>query len=190
MKRLLFFMICVLTTLTSYSQRYIPGQEGIQVIASAVDGFHFEKDDKQAYSFSLAYSVYNKSQNRWVIGVDYLQKQFQYKDILLPVSQFTGDIGFYKKILSDPSKTFFFSAGISGIAGYETTNWGKTLLFDGASIEDKGGFIYGGSFNTEIETFITDRFVLIINAREKVLFGKPLNRFRFQLGVGFKYIIN
>ena len=31
------------------------------------------------------------------------------------------------------------------LAGYETVNWGKTLLSDGATLHNSDAFIYGGS---------------------------------------------
>ena len=40
---------------------------------------------------------------------------------------------FFCNLLSDGSKTFFLSAGISALAGYETVNSGKKLLFDGST---------------------------------------------------------
>lgn len=62
----------------------------------------------------------------------------------IPVEQFTGEGGFFSGVLSDGSKTFFLSAGISALAGYETVNSGKKLLFDGSTVRNKGGFISVG----------------------------------------------
>lgn len=191
MKRITLFLILSLTLIgQAYAQRYLPGQKGIQVTGGFVDGFTLEKKDGQAFYGGLALSTYIKNGNRWVFGAEYMQKSHEYKDILIPVSQITAEGGYYLKFLSDPSKTFFFSVGLSAMAGYETINWGKELLFDGATITTEDNFLYGGAVSFEIETFLSDRFALLINARERILLGSEINKFHTQVGIGFKVIIN
>ncbi len=172
------------------AQRYLPGQKGVQVTGGFVDGFTLEKKDGQAFFGGLALSTYTKNGNRWVFGAEYMQKSHEYKDKLIPVSQITAEGGYYLNFLSDKSKTFFFSVGLSAMAGYETVNWGKELLFDGATITTEDNFLYGGVVSFEIEAFLSDRFVLLINARERILFGSEINKFHTQVGLGFKVIIN
>lgn len=41
----------------------------------------------------------------------------------------------------------------------------------------------------ELETYITDRIVLLANVRERVLWGSPLGVFTTQFGLGVKIII-
>lgn len=94
------------------------------------------------------------------------------------------------KFLSDPSKTLFFSIGASAMVGYETVNWGKELLFDGATITSEDNFLYGGAVTFEIETFLSDRFAILLHARERILLGSSINKFHTQVGIGFKFIIN
>lgn len=172
------------------AQRYLPGQKGIQITGGAVDGFQFKNEDEQAFFGGIALSTYTKSGNRWVVGAEYLQKKHAYKDILIPASQITAEGGYYYKFLSDPSKTLFFSVGTSAMAGYETVNWGKEILFDGATISSKDNFLYGGAVSFEIETYLSDRLVLLINARERILLGSDISKFHMQIGIGIKVIIN
>lgn len=80
--------------------------------------------------------------------------------------------------------------GLSAMTGYEAINWGKELLFDGSTIESKDNFLYGGAVSFEIETFLSDRFVFLFNAREQILFDSDINKFHTQLGFGIKFIIN
>ena len=182
--------MCLLCIGQAQAQRYLLGQKGIQLTGGAVDGFQFRKADGQAFFGGIALSTYTKNGNRWVIGAEYLQKSHEYKDILIPVSQITAEGGYYLNFLSDPKKTVFFSIGVSAVTGYETVNWGKELLFDGATIESKDNFLYGGAVSFEIETFLSDRFALLLNARERILFGSDINKFHTQVGIGFKVIIN
>jgi len=42
----------------------------------------------------------------------------------------------------------------------------------------------------ELETYLTDRVALLLNARERVLFGSDIGKFHTQVGMGLKLIIN
>lgn len=186
----LFFTLSLFAIEQAYAQRYLPGQKGVQVTGGCVDGFKLKNEDRQAFFGGIALSTYTQNGNRWTFGTEYLQKKYEYKDILIPVSQITAEGGYYYKFLSDPSKTIFFSVGVSAMAGYETINWGKELLFDGATISSKDNFLYGGAVSFEIETYLTDRLILLLNARERVLGGSDISKFHMQVGIGIKVIIN
>jgi hypothetical protein len=184
------FILCLALIGQAHAQRCLPGQKGLQLTAGAVDGFQFKNEDGQAFSAGLALSTYTKNGNRWVFGAEYLQKKHEYKDILIPVSQITAEGGYYYKFLSDPSKTVFFSVGASAMAGYETVNWGESLLFDGSTITSDDSFLYGGAVSFEIETYLSDRIVLLLNVRERILGGSSISLFHTQIGVGVKFILN
>lgn len=194
MKRFLFigilFGLC-LTSFQAHAQRYMPGMKGLQVTAGMADGvLHWNNNTDFAYHIGAAYSVYTKNTNRWVIGGEYLHKKYDNKDMRIPVEQFTAEGGYYLKFLSDRRKTFFLSLGLSALAGYETSNRGDKLLPDGATLLDKDYFIYGGALTLELETYLTDRVVLLVNARERMLFGSDIGKFHTQVGMGLKFIIN
>ena len=114
----------------------------------------------------------------------------QAKEVRIPVEQFTVEGSYYLKLLSDRQKTFFLSLWLSALAGYETSNRGDKLLPDGATLLDKDCFIYGGALTLELETYLTDRVVQLVNARERMLFGSDIGKFHTQVGMGLKFIIN
>lgn len=186
----LIFSLSLLATEKAKAQRYLPGQQGIQLTGGFVDGFTLEKKDRQAFYGGIGFSSYTKNGNRWVFGGEYLQKSYGYKESLIPLSQITAEGGYYVNFLSDRSKTLFFSVGLSAVAGYETINWGKSLLFDGAGITCEDNFLYGGVVSFEIELFLSDRIALLINARERLLLGSDVNKFHSEVGAGIKIIIN
>ena len=174
MKKLVFIMTLFALCLhfnQARAQRYLPGMKGLQVTAGMADGVHWNSNTDFAYHIGAAYSVYTKNANRWVIGGEYLHKKYEYKDMRIPVEQFTAEGGYYLKFLSDRRKTFFLSLGLSALAGYETSNRGDKLLPDGATLSDKDCFIYGGALTLELEAYLTDRVALLLNARERALFG-------------------
>ena len=191
MKRVILFTIMCLALIgQAHAQRYLPGQKGLQITAGAVNGFNLEKGDRQAFAGGIALATYTKNGNRWVFGGEYLQKSHLYKMELIPTAQFTLEGGYYYKFLSDRSKTLFFSLGASAMAGYETVNWGESLLFDGSTITDDYSFLYGGAVTFEIETYLSDRIVLLFNVRERILGGSSINLFHTQISAGIKFIIN
>ena len=65
--------------------------KGLQVTAGMADGVHWNDDTDFAYHIGAAYSVYTKNANRWVIGGEYLHKKYDYKDMRIPVEQFTAE---------------------------------------------------------------------------------------------------
>ncbi|HML65210.1 MAG TPA: conjugal transfer protein TraO [Dysgonomonas sp.] len=187
---ILITVLCLALFGQAHAQRYLPGMRGIQVTAGVVDGFKLGKQDGQAFCFGAAMTTYTKNGNRWVFGGEYLQKNHQYGNIYIPVSQFTAEAGHYFKFISDKSKTFFLSLGVSLLGGYEIVNWGEGLLKDGTTIQNEDNFIYGGAITLESETYLTDRIVLIIATRERFLPSSSVSDFHFQLNMGVKFIIN
>lgn len=185
----MLFALC-LTSFQAHAQRYLPGMKGLQVTAGVTDGVHWNSDTDFAYHIGAAYSVYTKNANRWVIGGEYLHKKYDYKDMQIPVEQFTAEGGYYLKFLSDRRKTFFLSLGLSALARYETSNRSEKLLPDGSTLLDKDCFIYGGVLTLELEAYLTDRVALLLNARERALFGSDIGKFHTQVSLGLKFIIN
>jgi hypothetical protein len=164
---------------------------GIQVTGGMADGIYSSSTmNETGYYFGAAMATYAKNCNKWVFGGEYLGRYYPYKDSRIPVAQFTAEGGYYLNLLSDGSKTFFLSLGGSALAGYETVNWGDKLLFDGSTLQSRDRFIYGGAITLEVETYLTDRVVLLLTGRERILFGSDVSKFHTQFGIEFKFIIN
>jgi hypothetical protein len=168
------------------AQRYLPGQRGLQFTTGTVNGLN----PQDAFHAGIAFSQYTKSADRWVFGVEYLEKRHPYKDMEIPQSQFTVDAGYYLKFLSDWRKTFFLSLGASALAGYEAVNWNDKLLCDGATINNSDNSLYGGALTLAMEIYLTDRLVLLANVRERLLAGSSIGKLNTQFGLGMKFIIN
>ena len=108
---------------------------------------------------------------------------------IFPAAQFTAEGGYYYNFLSDAKKVVFFYAGASALAGYETVNWGESLLPDGSRLTDEDNFIYGGALTLELSAYVTDKIVLLVNGRQRVLFGGDCGKFHTQVGVGIRFMI-
>ncbi len=194
MKQLSFimaFVLCLVFTDQAHAQRQLPGMQGIQVTGGMVDGIYSSKQDNEAgYYFGVAMATYVKNGNKWVFGAEFMERYYPYREVRLPVSQFTAEGGYFLKFLSDPSKIFLLSLGGSALAGYETSNWGEKTLYDGSTLQHKDAFIYGGAISLEMEAYITDRIVLLLSGRQRVLWGNSTGHFHTQFGIGLKFIIN
>lgn len=176
-----FFVLFVTGSLSA--QRYLPGMKGVQFTGGVADGVN-------GFQTELAYSRYDRHSNRWVVGVGLLDRKVFDRIGNIPVSQITANGGYFINLLSDNRKVFFLSIGLSAMTGYETINWGTRYLPDGGMILDKSRFIYGGSASFEVETYLTDRFVLLLNVRERGMLGGDTNKFHNDICLGLKYIIN
>lgn len=195
MKRLVYIIIgitlCLAHTDAAKAQRCLPGMKGLRLTAGMADGFHSSaKRNELGYHFGLGMDSYTRHCGKWVFGGEYLLKYHPYKDTRLPVSQFTAEGGYYYNFLSDANKVFLFFIGGSAMAGYETVNRGESLLYDGARITDDDAFVYGGAVSLEVETYLTNRMVLLLHARERCLWGGNTGNFHFQFGVGLKFILD
>jgi hypothetical protein len=184
-KAIVFIIIAVLFAVPDFAsaQRALPGMRGLQVTGGWASG-------SSAFYTGVEMTTYAKSANKWMIGVEYLQKQYPYRFTYLPMAQFTADGGYLLNFLSDRSKTLFFSLGASALAGYETVNWGEKLLFDGATLNNRDAFIYGGAATLEMETYLTNWAVLLVHVRERLTLGSSVGKFHTQAGIGIKIIIN
>lgn len=191
MKRLLFILLVSLALIGQVNaQRCLPKMQGICLTAGMADAFYNHANLNEAgYYFGTAISTYTIGGNKWVFGGEYLQKYNPYKDTRIPTTQFTAEGGYYYNFLSDAGKTFFFFFGGSALAGYETVNWGEKTLFDGSRLTNDDAFIYGGAVTLELESYLTDRIVLLLNARERCLWGGSTGHFHTQFGVGIKFIL-
>ena len=184
MKGKVLFIVTLLSVLLAgraEAQRCLPKMRGIELKAglNGADG----------YVLGATLSSYAKGGNKWVYGVEYLQTNHDYRSTTIPAAQFTAEGGFYYNFLSDAKKVVFLYVGASALAGYETSNWGDKLLPDGSTLTDKDGFVYGGALTLELESYITDRVVFLINARERCLFGSSVGKFHTQFGIGLKIIM-
>lgn len=194
MKRIALFImaaLCLVLTDKAHAQRALPGMRGLEIRGGMVDGFHSsDKRNETGYYFGAAMSTYAKNANKWVFGAEYLSRYYPYKDGRIPVAQFTGEGGYYYKFMADGSKTFFFYLGASAMAGYETVNWGDNLLHDGSMIRNKDKFLYGGAITLQVDVYLTDRVILLLTGRERILWGTTTGHFHTQFGLGLKFMIH
>lgn len=194
MRRAIWFLslaLCLVFVHGAHAQRTLPGMRFIELRAGMADGWYSApRRHSTGYYFGFGFGRYARNASQWVFGAEYLCRNYAYKAGGIPVAQFTGEGGYYRKLLSDGSKTLFLYLGGSVLMGYETVNGGERGLPDGATIRSRGGFLYGGAVTLEADAYLTDRIVFFLSGRERVLGGTTTGHFHTQFGVGIKFIIN
>ena len=172
MKRYLYITFALLVLLAGQAgaQRRLPEMKGVSLTAGMTDGFYCKANKPDAgFSFGLAVSTYTKKRNQWVLGGEVLKRNTPYRDGSIPLVQYTSEGGYYYNFFSSSNKTVFLSIGGSAMLGYESVNGGKRLLYDGATLGQCESFIYGGAITLEAETYLSDRLVLLLRLRERIL---------------------
>ncbi|WP_287645419.1 conjugal transfer protein TraO, partial [Bacteroides sp.] len=107
-----------------------------------------------------------------------------------PKAQFTGELGYFIPVLSDKGRNVCFRIGLSALGGFETVNWGTSLLPDGAAVTNGDSFIYGGGLTAAFDVYLTDRIIFLLQVKERALFGTDAGNFHTQIGLGIRLIIN
>lgn len=190
MRKVICFIITVVSLALfsgrAHAQRCFPGMKGMELRGGFVEG----SGSPLSYYTGFAVSGYTKRADRWVAGAEYLQKNYGYRNTSIPRAQFTAEGGYCLEVLSDPSKTLFFSIGGSALAGYETVNRGDRILYDGARLLTGDAFVYGGAVTLELGAYVTDRIVLLASVRERALWGGSFGVFTAQFGLGIRFFIN
>ena len=190
MKKFLIATIAMLSLFggRAMAQRLLPGMSAVEVRADMVDGFYTGNSRDCGYSLGVYYHYLKGNANTWSFGGEYLQTYKPYGEKgRIPVAQFTGEVGYNLHLVSDYSQTFHLYGGVSGLAGYETVNWGESKLKDGSTLHNDDAFIYGGAVTLSADFFLSDNFALGVNLKERFVFGNDTGHFKFQYGIHLKY---
>lgn len=175
MKRAIFILtlgLCLLLSDGAHAQRALPAMRGLEIRGGMADGFYTrDSRSETGYWFGLAMSRYAKNADKWVFGAEFLNRYYPYKSERIPVAQFTAEGGYYYKFLADPSRTFFFYLG-------------------GSTLRHRDRFLYGGAVTLEVDAYLTDRIILSLTGRERILWGTTTGHFHAQFGLGVKFIIH
>ncbi|WET69067.1 conjugal transfer protein TraO [Sphingobacterium sp.] len=174
-------ILTVVSIMNLNAQRLLPGQKGIEVSTGMLAG-----KVNQNYFVNLALTVQSKHGNYWIWAGEYTKQNSMYKNWQLPIESYTGEIGYIFNFLSDPQKVISLNGGLMAIGGYETINHGSTALQDGGVILNKDSFIYGVGGRLSLETYLSDRFVILVQGRAKAFWGTDLKELRPSAGIGLR----
>lgn len=180
---ILALMLVVIGIMTAQAQRMLPKQKGLEVSTGILSDNKIGND----YYLNIGMTVNGKNGNYQLWAVEYTHQYHDYKDVKIPQETYTAEGGYSFYLLGDARKNITLNAGITGVVGYETINRGETMLYDGSKILSEDNFIYGAGGRLTFETYLSDRFVLVLQGRTKVLWGTDMKQFRPSAGVGLRF---
>jgi hypothetical protein len=184
MKKYIYTLMFVLMGITaSQAQRMLPKQKGLEVNAGTLSNDYPGRN----YYLNIGMSINGKNGNYQLWALEYTRQYDEYNDLRIPLETYTAESGYSFFLLGDARKNITLNATITGVLGYESINRGEILLYDGAKILSEDNFIYGTGGRLSFETYLSDRFVLILQGRTKVLWGTDLKQFRPSAGMGLRF---
>ena len=184
MKKYIYTVMLVLMSITaSQAQRMLSKQKGMEINTGVLSNDKIGND----YYINIGMTVNGKNGNYQIWALEYAHQYHDYKDLRIPQETYTAEGGYSFFLLGDTRKNITLNAGITGIVGYENINRGEMMLYDGAKILSEDNFIYGVGGRLTFETYLSDRFVIILQGRTKVLWSTDLQQFRPSAGVGLRF---
>lgn len=184
MKKYIYTVMFVLMgIMVTQAQRMLPKQKGLEVSTGILSNDKIGND----YYISLGMIINGKKGNYQLWALEYSHRYHDYKDISIPQETYTAEGGYSFFLLGDTRKNIALNFGITGVVGYESINRGEAMLYDGAKILSEDNFIYGAGGRLTFDTYLSDRFVLVLQGRTKVLWGTDLEQFRPSAGVGLRF---
>lgn len=184
MKKYIYTVMLVLVGITvAQAQRMLPKQKGIELNAGILSKDKIGND----YYLNIGMTVNGKNGNYQLWVLEYTHQYHDYKNVRIPQETFTAEGGYSLFLLGDARKNITINLGITGVVGYESINRGEPILYDGAKILSEDNFIYGAGGRITFETYLSDRFVLVLQGRTKLFWGTDLEQFRPSAGVGLRF---
>ncbi|SHM90280.1 conjugal transfer protein TraO [Flavobacterium chilense] len=184
MKKYIYTVMLVLMgIIVAQSQRMLPKQKGLEVNAGILSDNKIGND----YYINIGMTINGKNGNYQLWALEYTYQYHLYNELRIPQETYTVEGGYSFFLLGDARKNITLNVGITGVVGYESINQGETMLDDGAKIVSEDNFIYGAGGRLTFETYLSDRFVLVLQGRTKVLWGTDMKQFRPSAGVGIRF---
>lgn len=184
MKKYIYTVMLAIASVTiAQAQRMLPGQKGIEISTGTLSDEHPARN----YFVNIGLTVNGKHGNYQLWALEYTHQYYNYKDLRIPQETYTAEGGYSFYLFGTPVKSISINLGITGVVGYETVNRGEQLLYDGAKISYDDEVIYGVGGRISLEAYLSNRFVLFVQGRTKVMWGTPLEKFRPAAGVGLRF---
>lgn len=189
MKRILFVLMALAVLGgTANAQRLLPLQGGLELWGGVPMQERGMFTDG-SFNAGIGCMRYLKHYHYYHFGANYGQQYYRYGNMKVPVRDYMADGGVMFHLLSTPGKAFLVYGGAYATLGYEEVNGGSRLLPDGAQLNARNRFVYGGGVQLSLEGFITDNLVLFARARGHFLGGTDLDLFRPALNFGIRIIM-
>lgn len=174
MKKYIYITLALFAIATTYGQRLVPGQIGIELSAGCLPGYQALDN----YYLTAGITRTTKSGNYLFLTAEYSSKAYTYNSRELPLERYLMEAGYSRALFGSLAKRLILYAGLSATGGYETINGGKSHLWDGASLPASGSVVYGAGGRISLEFYLTDWLILLGQARAKLLWNTDYDQLR------------
>lgn len=180
-----YLLALLLFTSWVQGQRMYPNQKGIelQIGSTATNPINSN------YYAQLALII-NKSRGSYQIwALEYTHQSQVYNRQKIPLQTYITEGGYGFILWSNSKKSILLNTAITALIGYEQINRGVHILADGAQIINQDRFIYGMGGRIRLETYLSDRFILLFQSQIKAIFETDWQHFRPATGLGFRFTL-
>ncbi|WP_291117280.1 conjugal transfer protein TraO [Empedobacter sp. UBA7248] len=181
------YSLTVLILLTALfdvqAQRMIPKKKGIEIVYSQLSNTKIGND----YALNIGLIINRKNGNYQLWDIAYSHRYFIYNHHLIPHETYTAEGGYNFFLIGDSQRNISLNFALSAVVGYETINRGDKVLYDGSEILNEDNFLYGVGSRLSIETYLSDKLVLLLRGQMKLFWGTTLEQFRPSVGIGIRY---
>ncbi|MGV4528982.1 conjugal transfer protein TraO [Ornithobacterium rhinotracheale] len=185
MKRLFLIMCGLLGGISLLNaQRLFPGQQGLEASVNLLPTSL--KLDTKAYDIRLGYIRYTHEGDYWQFGVAYTRHVYTYREQDLPIETYTAESGYSLSLIGNSSRNVSLSVGLSGVVGYEFINRGNHTLPDGAVINNKDAWVYGGLARLRLERYLIDNMLVFVQGQTQMMWGTQREQLRPHIGFGLR----
>ena len=182
-KYILAVILGMLSMAVSKAQRLLPDQKGLEITVGMLSDERIGND----YYINAGLTINGRNGNYRIFSLEYMHQYHEYKELHIPLETYLAEGGYSFFLLGDYGRNITFNAGVTGVVGYESINRGDAMLYDGSTITTADNFIYGVGGRLSFETYLSDRFVFLLQGRIKALWGTDLRQFRPSAGAGFRF---
>jgi len=165
------------------AQRMIPKKKAIEIGYSQLSNTKIGKD----YALNIGLSINGKRGNYQLWNLEYSHRYFIYNNDIIPHETYMAESGYSFYLLGDSQRNISLNFALSAVVGYETINRSEKILYDGSEILNEDSFIYGVGSRLSFETYLSDKFVLLLRGQAKLFWGITLDQFRPSVGIGIRY---
>lgn len=181
MKRSIIIMVLLITSQTISAQRMLPKQKGIEINSGKLF-----TENLDHYFINAGLIVHSKKGNYMLYALEYSRENIPYQTSEIPVESITAEAAYSFNFIANRGKSLMVNFTLSAVAGYEIINRGDHLLYDGSLLLNDSSLIYGAGGKLSIESYLSDRFTIIVSGRTKVLWNTSRNQIRPSVGIGLR----
>lgn len=177
---------CIFVFLQSANaQIHMTGVNHLEISSGVFDSF-----DEPGYHAGIYYAKVKSKHWWWRIGFQANTQELSIKSFAIPVNKYLVNGSYFYSLGSLFRHHLYFNIGGGVLAGYEEINHGEARINESVILRDRSQMIFGLNPETNIEIFLTSKFILSLNYSKRVLINSDLSNWDDVYSGGVKFYIH